>query len=145
MAGKNPLFLVLLNGAFIFASDLMRKITCECTISFIKLASYRGTQTTSCVQELIGLVEDVTGRTVVIIEDIVDTGITIDHTISELQKSGAADIRIVALLFKRDAFRKGFKIDYLGMQVPNEFLVGYGLDYDGYGRNYPDIYKLAAI
>jgi hypoxanthine phosphoribosyltransferase len=142
MAGKNPLFLVLLNGAFVFASDLLRRFDHECNISFIKLASYRGTQTTACVKELIGLVENVNNRTVVIVEDIIDTGITVDKTIDILKKCGAADVKIAALLFKPKAFKKNFIIDYLGISIPNDFIVGYGLDYDGCGRNYPDIYRL---
>jgi hypoxanthine phosphoribosyltransferase len=140
--GKNPVFLVVLNGAFIFAADLYRKITIESEISFVKLASYSGTQTTSSVKELIGLNERLKGRTVVILEDIIDTGTTMQFLINKLEYLGAEKVYLAALLFKPSAFRESFRIDYLGLEIPNEFIVGYGLDFDGYGRNYPDIYKI---
>ena len=142
LAGANPLFLVVLNGAFIFASDLYRKITIPSEVSFVKLASYSGTSSTSEVKELIGLNESLKGRTVVIVEDIIDTGITMQYLISKLEYLGVEKVLIAALLFKPSAFRESFRIDYLGMEIPNEFIVGYGLDYDGYGRNYADIYKI---
>jgi len=142
LAGENPIFLVVLNGAFIFAADLYRRITIESEISFIKLASYTGTQTTSEVKELIGINEKLKGRTVVIIEDIIDTGITMQYLIKKLEYLGVRKIYLAALLFKPSAFRESFRIDYLGMEIPNDFIVGYGLDYDGFGRNYPDIYKI---
>jgi len=139
---KNPLFLVVLNGAFIFAADLYRKITIESEISFVKLASYSGTSSTSDVKELIGLNERLRGRTVVILEDIIDTGTTMQYLINKLLYLGVADVKLAALLFKPNAFRESFRIDYLGLEIPNEFIVGYGLDYDGFGRNYADIYKI---
>ena len=139
---KNPIFLVVLNGAFIFAADLYRKITIPSEISFVKLASYSGTSTTSDVKELIGLNEKLKGRLVVIIEDIIDTGITMQYLMSKLKYIGAAEVILVALLFKPSAFQESFRIDYLGMEIPNDFIVGYGLDYDGFGRNYADIYKI---
>lgn len=142
LQGKNPLFLVVLNGAFMFAADLYRKITVESEISFVKLASYSGTASTSNVKELIGLNELIKNRTVVILEDIIDTGTTMQYLINKLKYNGAAEVILVALLFKPSAFRESFRIDYLGMEIPNEFIVGYGLDYDGYGRNYADIYKI---
>lgn len=142
LKGQNPLFLVVLNGAFMFASDLMKHIEIDCEISFVKLASYQGTQSTEKVKELIGLNEDLYGRTVVIVEDIVDTGITMEGIISDLLKKGVADVRIATLLFKPQAFQKDYKIDYIGMDIPNDFIVGYGLDYDGLGRNFQDIYKI---
>jgi hypoxanthine phosphoribosyltransferase len=142
LAFSNPLFLVILNGAFIFSSDLLRKIIIPCNVSFIKLSSYRGTQTTQQVTELIGLAENVQGRTVVVVDDIIDTGITIDWFIRKLYEQGAAVVKVTALLFKQEAFKKDFKIDYLGINIANKFIFGYGLDYDGYGRNYSDIYKL---
>jgi hypoxanthine phosphoribosyltransferase len=141
LQGKRPLFLVVLNGAFVFAADLYRKIIIDSEISFVKLASYSGTSTTSEVKELIGLNEKIKGRTVVILEDIIDTGTTMQYLISKLYYIGAAEVILVALLFKPSAFRESFRIDYLGMEVPNDFIVGYGLDYDGFGRNYADIYK----
>ena len=139
---KNPLFLVVLNGAFIFAADLYRKITVPSEISFVKLASYSGTSSTSDVKELIGLNEKLKGRYVVILEDIIDTGTTMQYLINKLHYIGVEDVKLVALLFKPNAFRESFRIDYLGMEIPNDFIVGYGLDYDGFGRNYADIYKL---
>jgi hypoxanthine phosphoribosyltransferase len=140
--GKKPLFLAILNGSFVFAADLMRKITIPCNISFVKFSSYQGTETTSNVKQLIGLNEDIKGRHVVLVEDIVDTGITLDMLLGELQKHEPADVKIACFCHKPDAFRKSYKIDYVGMNIPNEFIVGYGLDYDGYGRNLPDIYKI---
>jgi hypoxanthine phosphoribosyltransferase len=142
LSGKNPIFLVVLNGAFIFAADLYRKITIESEISFIKLASYTGTSTTSEVKELIGINERLKGRTVVIVEDIIDTGTTMQYLMNKLEYLGVEKIYLAALLFKPSAFRESFRIDYLGKEIPNEFIVGYGLDYDGFGRNYPDIYRI---
>ncbi|MBC8487799.1 MAG: hypoxanthine phosphoribosyltransferase [Bacteroidetes bacterium] len=142
LKSKNPLFLVILNGAFMFAADLLKKINIPCEISFVKLSSYTGTKTTSTVRELIGLDEVLRGRTVVIVEDIIDTGITMGVTIEKLKKLEATDVRIVTLLFKPDAFRMNYEIDYVGMKIPNDFIVGYGLDYNGHGRNYADIYKI---
>ncbi|MEN8226471.1 MAG: hypoxanthine phosphoribosyltransferase [Bacteroidota bacterium] len=142
MKGRDPLFLCILNGAFVFASDLLKKVEVDCEISFVKLSSYVGTSTTNSVRELIGLDEILNGRTVVIIEDIIDTGITMAYTLEKLRKLGASDVRIATLLFKPEAFKKDYPIDYVGMVIPNEFIVGYGLDYDGHGRNLPDIYKI---
>jgi hypoxanthine phosphoribosyltransferase len=142
LAGKNPLFLVVLNGAFMFAGDLFKRITIPCQISFVKLSSYIGTRTTSAVRELIGLEEVLAGRTVVIIEDIIDTGITMGVTIEKLKKLEASEVYIATLLFKPESFQMNFEIDYIGMKIPNDFIVGYGLDYNGQGRNYPDIYKI---
>lgn len=139
---KNPLFLVVLNGAFMFAGDLMKIVNIPCDISFVKLSSYIGTKTTSTVRELIGLDEVLHERTVVIVEDIIDTGITMGVTIEKLKKLEAADVKIATLLFKPDAFRMNYEIDYIGMKIPNDFIVGYGLDYNGHGRNIPEIYKI---
>ena len=142
LKGKDPLFLVVLNGAYMFASDLMKKVTIPSELSFVKLSSYIGTKTTSVVRELIGLDEVLTDRTVVILEDIIDTGITMGVTTEKLKKLGAEDVRIATLLFKPDAFKMNYHIDYTGINIPNDFIVGYGLDYNGYGRNYPEIYKI---
>lgn len=142
--GKNPLFLVVLNGAFMFAADLLKHITTDCQISFVKLSSYVGTSTTSTVRELIGLDEVLRGRTVIIVEDIIDTGITMSETIAKLQKLEATEVKLASLLFKPGAFQKNFNIDYIGLEIPNDFIVGYGLDYNGHGRNLPDIYKLVS-
>jgi len=142
LKGKNPIFLVVLNGAFVFAADLYRKIEIDSEISFVKLASYSGTESTSDVKELIGLNEMLKGRTVVILEDIIDTGTTMQYLINRLIYHGVAEVLLAALLFKPSAFRESFRIDYLGLEIPNDFIVGYGLDYDGFGRNYADIYKI---
>lgn len=142
MAGKTPLFLVVLNGAFMFASDLVKKITIPCDISFVKLSSYVGTKTTNTVRELIGLDEVLHDRTVVIVEDIIDTGITMGVTMEKLKKLEAKEVKIATLLFKPDAFRMSYPIDYVGLDIPNDFIVGYGLDYNGHGRNLSDIYKI---
>ena len=142
LEGKNPLFLVVLNGAFMFASDLLKKITIPCEISFVKLSSYIGTRTTSAVRELIGLDEVLHNRTVVIVEDIIDTGITMGVTTEKLKHLEAKEVYIATLLFKPDAFKMNYNINYIGIKIPNDFIVGYGLDYDGHGRNYPDIYKI---
>ena len=140
--GKNPLFLVVLNGAFVFAADLLRNVKMDCEVSFVKLSSYVGTQSTNTVRELIGLDKALTGRTVVVVEDIIDTGVTMAHTLPKLKDLGAKDVKIATLLFKPEAFKKSYKIDYIGIEIPNDFIVGYGLDYDGFGRNYAEIYKI---
>ena len=142
LEGKKPLFLIVLNGAFVFAADLLRAMKMDCEVSFVKLSSYVGTKSTNTVRELIGLDKALTGRTVVIIEDIIDTGVTMAHTLPKLKDLGAKDVKIATLLFKPDAFKKSYKIDYIGMEIQNDFIVGYGLDYDGFGRNYADIYKI---
>jgi hypoxanthine phosphoribosyltransferase len=142
MNGKTPVFLVILNGAFMFASDLIKKLDMDCEVSFVKLASYSGTSTTNQVKQLIGLNEDLKGRHVVILEDIIDTGITMEHMLEQLNKFGPADIRIATFLLKPDALIKVFDIHYVGIRIPNDFIVGYGLDYDGLGRNLKDVYKI---
>jgi len=142
LAGKNPLFLIVLNGAFMFAADLVKKLNFPCELSFIKLASYSGTKSSEKVRELIGLNEDLTGRTIVVIEDIIDTGITLGDLMETVKSKNAVEVKLAALLFKPKAFQKSYPIDYVGIEIPNDFIVGYGLDYDGYGRNYPDIYKI---
>jgi hypoxanthine phosphoribosyltransferase len=140
--GQNPLMLVVLNGAFMFAADLFKHVSIPCEVSFVKMSSYIGTQTTSAVRELIGLDEVLTDRSVVIVEDIIDTGITMGVTMEKLKKLGAKEVRIATLLFKPEAFRMKYSIDYIGLEIPNEFIVGYGLDYNRHGRNFPDIYKI---
>lgn len=140
LKGKKPLFLAVLNGSFMFASDLLKKVTVDCEISFVKVASYEGTSSTGEIKGLIGVNEDLKGRTVVIIEDIVDTGNTVENVWNELKNKGAADVKIATLLFKPLAYTKTLPIDYVAIKVPNDFLVGYGLDYNGLGRNLADIY-----
>jgi hypoxanthine phosphoribosyltransferase len=141
--GKSPLFLVVLNGSFLFAADLLRAIDSDgCEVSFVKFSSYAGTESTGKVKELIGLNERLDGRDVIIVEDIVDTGNTIVQMMDDLLKRNPASVRIAALLFKPEAYKKHIKIDYVGMEIPNAFIVGYGLDYDGLGRNLKDIYVI---
>ena len=142
LADKNPLFLVVLNGAFMFASELFKRLTIPCEISFVKLSSYAGTETTNVVRELIGLDHSLEGRHVVIVEDIVDTGHTMCYTIQKLRDLKAVDVRIATLFFKPENFQYDYPINYKGMDIGNEFIVGYGLDYDQQGRNLPDIYKV---
>ncbi|MCW1735592.1 hypoxanthine phosphoribosyltransferase [Anaerorudis cellulosivorans] len=142
LKGKNPLFLVVLNGAFMFAAELMKKVSIPCEITFIRLASYKGTSSTESVTEILGLTESIENRTVVIVEDIVDSGNTLATLIEELKKHHPCEIKIASLLLKPGALKYDLQPDYIAMEVPPDFLVGYGLDYDGYGRNLADIYKL---
>ncbi len=139
---KNPLFIVLLNGAFMFASDLLKKLNFPSQVSFVKYASYEGTDSTGEVRELMGLSENVEGRTVVIIEDIVDTGLTMASFLSALKGLQPKDIRIVALFLKPEKLQVDLQVDYVAFSIPNDFIVGYGLDYNGYGRNLPAVYSL---
>lgn len=142
LADKDPLFICVLNGAFMFAGDLMKIVDIPCEITFIKLSSYEGLYTTGTVKEIIGLNESVVGRNVVVVEDIVDTGITMEKIITSLEAKGAADIKVATFLQKPDALQRNIKVDYVAMKIPNEFIVGYGLDYDGYGRNLKEIYTV---
>ena len=140
---KDPLFIAVLNGSFLFAADIMRKINIpNCEISFIKLSSYLGTENTGKVNELIGLGKNIRNRNVVVLEDIIDTGITLEKIMSLLEKEEVADIKVATLLFKPEAYKKDIEIDFIGKSIPNDFVVGYGLDYDEIGRNLPHIYKL---
>lgn len=139
---KDPIFLAILNGSFLFAADLFKMIQMPCTISFVKMASYQGAKSTGKIKELIGLSEELKGRTVVILEDIIDSGQTMKHLLAKLSEMGVAEVKIATLLFKPDAFKGSYPIDYTGLSIPNDFIVGYGLDYDGYGRNLKDIYTL---
>lgn len=142
MADKNPLFLCVLNGSFIFAADLMREITIPSTISFVKLASYEGTISTGKVHEVIGLNESITGRTVVIVEDIVDTGRTMKQMIESLGTRRLASVHICTLFVKPDKLEEPLDIEYAAFSIPNDFIVGYGLDYDQQGRWLKEIYTL---
>ncbi len=142
MAGKNPLFLAVLNGSFIFAADLMRMITIPCEISFVKLASYQGTMSTGKIKEVIGINEDLSGRTVVIVEDIVESGLTMKRMLESLGTRNPAAIHICTLLLKPDKLKVDLNVEYAAMEIPNDFIVGYGLDYDQQGRNLRDIYTL---
>ncbi|MCI5875447.1 MAG: hypoxanthine phosphoribosyltransferase [Prevotella sp.] len=142
MAGKKPLLLAVLNGSFMFAADLMRYITIPCEISFVKLASYEGTTSTGKVKEVIGLNEDICGREVIIVEDIVDTGKTMERMMDTLGTRNPASLHICTLLLKPDKLKIPLNIEYAAMEIPNDFIVGYGLDYDQEGRNLRDIYTL---
>ncbi len=140
--GKEPLFLCILNGSFMFASDLLKNVTISCNVSFVKLASYQGTDTTGNVKELMGLQDSVEGRHVIIVEDIVDTGYTMRDILGSLSDKNAASVAVCALLCKPDKLKVDINLKYLAMNIPNGFIVGYGLDYDGFGRNLRDIYKI---
>jgi hypoxanthine phosphoribosyltransferase len=140
--GKDVVFIGILNGAFLFAADLFKKIDLKARISFVKLASYEGTRSSGSIKELIGWNEDVKGMDVIVVEDIVDTGHTLELIVGELKVRKVASVKIATLLFKPDAYKKKIPIDYAGFNIPNDFVVGYGLDYDGYGRNLPSVYTL---
>lgn len=140
--GKKPIFIAILNGSFMFASDLFKEITVEAEICFIKLASYKGTKSTGNVITSIGLDEPLKDRHVIIIEDIVDTGNTLNKFLPQLHNQQPASLKIAALLHKPEALEHPLVIDYLGFSVPNIFLLGFGLDYDGLGRNLAEIYQL---
>lgn len=141
-ADKNPIFLSILNGAFIFTADLFREITIPAEVSFIKLKSYRKMETSGKVKELLGLEHNIFDRNIIIIEDIVDTGKTLSHILEEFQELGAKSIEILTLLYKPNSNRFPVKLKYVGFDIPDDFVVGYGLDYDGYGRNLKDIYRI---
>lgn len=138
--GKKPLFLAVLNGAFIFAADLMREITIQSEISFVKIASYSGTQSTETIKELIGFSESLENRHVVVIEDIIDTGLSMKHILEQLALLNPASVAVVTLLLKKEALKHKVQVDYVGFEIANKFVLGYGLDFDGLGRNLPDIY-----
>ncbi len=140
--GENPLFVAVLNGAFMFAADFIKKITIRNQISFVKFASYEGTESTGKVNELIGVNEKLKGRNIVILEDIIDTGKTFEHMLEVFGKHEPASLKIVSLLLKPDAYHHRIPIDYVGMEIENKFVVGYGLDYNNMGRHFEDIYEI---
>ena len=142
MEGKNPLLLAVLNGSFVFAADLMREITIPCEISFVKLASYQGTTSTGKVKEVIGINEDLTGRTVIIVEDIVESGLTMKQMIESIGTRNPESVHICTLLLKPDCLKTDLNIEYTAFKIPNDFIVGYGLDYDQQGRSLKDIYVI---
>jgi hypoxanthine phosphoribosyltransferase len=141
-AGKKPLFIAILNGSFMFASDLFKKITIDAEICFIKLASYKGTKSSGQVITAIGLDTDITGRNVIILEDIIDTGKTLNEFLPQIRNQQPTSLKITALLHKPEATVYPITIDYCGFSIPDKFVVGYGLDYNGFGRNSSSIYKL---
>ncbi len=142
LAGKRPLFLSVLNGAFMFTADLLKRVTIPCEVSFVKLASYQGVASTGKVKEVIGLNEEIEGRVVVVVEDIVDTGFTMRRLLESLAARHPKELHVATLLVKPDKLQVELDIEYVALRVPGDFIVGYGLDYDGLGRNYPDIYTL---
>lgn len=137
------LILSVLNGSFMFTSDLMKNLNGEVSISFVKLTSYEGVSSTGSIKNLIGLNDDIEGKNIIIVEDIIDTGLTLKHLKALLEEKKPKTIKIATLLFKPSAFRENYHIDYVGMEIPNDFIVGYGLDYNGLGRNLSAIYKLS--
>ena len=143
LKGDELLFIGVLNGSFMFIADLFRRIKLDAEISFLKLSSYDGLESSGNIRRLIGLNEDIRGKTVVVIEDIIDTGQTLEGIVEDLNEKGAGSIKVVTLLLKPDAYEGSYKIDYVGFEIPNDFVVGYGLDYDGFGRNLDSIYSLA--
>lgn len=140
--GKEIVFICILNGAFMFASDLLKEIILDCTITFLKLSSYEGTSSSGKIKKLIGINEDLKGKTVIVLEDIVDTGTTIENIVSQLKEHNAKEIKVATLLFKPNAYKGNIKIDYAGLEMPNDFIIGFGLDYNGHGRNLKEIYTL---
>ena len=142
LEGKNPLFLAVLNGSFMFAADLFRRITIPAEISFVKLASYEGTASTGVIKEVIGLSESITGRTIVVVEDIIDTGCTMQKLLENLGTRSPEAIHVCTLLLKPEKLKVNLDVKYVALEIPNDFIVGYGLDYDGYGRNLKSIYTV---
>lgn len=142
MADKFPLFLSVLNGSFMFTADLMKMITIPCEISFVKLASYQGVISTGNIKEVIGINEDLSGRTIIIIEDIIDTGLTMRRMIESIGTRNPKSVHICSMLLKPDSLKENIDVDYVAMKIPNDFIVGYGLDYDQQGRNLRDIYTV---
>jgi hypoxanthine phosphoribosyltransferase len=140
--GSEVIFVGILNGAFMFAADLFRKTELNARITFVKLASYQGTSSTGAIKELIGWNEDMVNKKVIVVEDIVDTGTTLERIVNELVIRNVAEIKIATMLLKPTAYKLDIPVNYVGFEIPNNFVVGYGLDYNGYGRNLPSIYTL---
>jgi hypoxanthine phosphoribosyltransferase len=141
-AGKQPVILGILNGAFMFLSDLAKQITISSELSFIKISSYSGESSTGKVSQMIGLETNLINRHVIVVEDIVDTGLSMKHLVELIQEKNPASLAVATLLHKPEAIKHPIKLDYVGFNIPNKFVVGYGLDYDGLGRNLPEIYQL---
>lgn len=141
--GRFPLMMPILNGTIFFAADLLRAMSIDSEVSFVKMSSYAGTQSTGQVKELIGFSENVSGRDVVLVEDVIETGISMDYTLKRLWELKPASVKICTLVFKANMFQKDFKIDYIGREIGDDFIVGYGFDYNGHGRTYKDIYVLS--
>ena len=142
LGDEMPVFIGILNGSFMFVSDFVKKYPKPCEVTFIKLASYEGVKSTDDIQRLIGLTQDLTGRTVVILEDIIDSGKTLEEVHRIFKNENVKELIIATLFYKPEAYNKDFKLHYVGMEIPDKFIVGYGLDYDGLGRDLPDVYQL---
>lgn len=140
-AGKTPVFLPILNGSFMFGADLLKQISIPCRVSFVKISSYAGTVSSGQIKTLIGLDESLFNQDIIIVEDIIDTGLTLQKIVEELKGLGTKSVEVISLLRKKPAREKGILIKYLGFDIENDFVLGYGLDYDGLGRNLKDIYK----
>ncbi len=139
---KKPVFIVVLNGAFVFAADLLKKLDFDCEVGFIRLSSYKGTASTGDVKETLSLTVNIEGRHVIIVEDIIDTGLTLEKLRGDIQSLNPESMSLCTLLYKPEAFKSDYPIDFIGREIPNKFVVGYGLDYDEFGRNLPEIYQL---
>lgn len=142
LEGKNPLFLAVLNGSFMYAADLVRNITTPCEVAFVRFSSYEGMESTGKVKEVMGLTDNIEGRTVIVVEDIIDSGLTMQQLLGNLREKNPAEIRVASLLVKPDNLEVELDIAYTCFNIPNDFIVGYGLDYDGFGRNLPAIYTV---
>ncbi|RYU75804.1 hypoxanthine phosphoribosyltransferase [Hymenobacter persicinus] len=140
-AGRQPLFVSVLNGSFMFTADLLKEVSVPCEVAFIRVGSYAGTSSTGEVKEIMGLLEDVQGRDLIIVEDIVDTGHTMRALLDLLSAKQPASLAVATLFLKPECLQHELELRYVGLSIPNDFIVGYGLDYDGLGRNYPDVYK----
>ena len=140
--GKNPLFIGILNGSFMFVSDLMKAVSIDCEVAFIRMSSYAGMESTGSVKQVLGLQDNVFGRHIVLLEDIVDSGLTMDQTVTFFEDRGPKSVEIATLLLKPESLEKKLSLKYVGFEIPQKFVVGYGLDYDGHGRNLKDIYQL---
>lgn len=140
---KNPLFVVVLNGAFMFAAELMKNVTIGCEITFVRVSSYSKTESTGQLTEVLGLKESIHNRHVIIVEDIVDTGLTMNKLLFQLSTQRPESIQVATMLFKPSALKTPLRVKYCGFEIENRFVVGYGLDYDGYGRNIDSVYVLA--
>jgi hypoxanthine phosphoribosyltransferase len=141
---KEILFISILNGSFMFSAELLKQIRVNCQISFVKLSSYSGDSTTGNVKEIIGLTENIEGKHIIILEDIIDTGLTIESIIKQIKQKKPASVKVATLLFKPQSYQKNLPINYSGIEIANEFIIGFGLDYNGYGRNYGNIYALVS-
>ena len=140
--GRNPLFVGVLNGAFMFVAELMRALDAPYELTFARYSSYSGTSSTGVLREIMPVQADVRGRMVILLEDVIDTGYTMNYVVRKLRDEGAADVRVATMLFKPASLRCDLRPDYIGLRIPDDFIVGHGLDYDGLGRSYRDIYKL---